>query len=226
MFDQKLVRQNTQRVVRLMDYISKNHLTSKGKNSAVFNDIYQMLGVAWNYYGLMCCHGKGHRLTKENREACRVCGKIKDTPEYEMLLPVRGPKSVGRYIGSPKVASKSFDSRRKATLVEDSITFHGVKVKVHVHHSFPSDILGKNVSIAAGRELELNEKGIRVFADDYLVGLEFPNGKGGHKEKYGSFAHELPKKLLAKFPIIYSYGPKGQFYGIKVFRPRGERPGG
>lgn len=187
-----------------------------------FNELYQTLGAAWEYFGLMCQHKKGYRKLKdkEGRWACRICGKIKNSPAWEYLLPVHGAKVIGQYVGTPNRKSKTFPDKQKARLVDDAIYFHGARLNVRVHHSYPSSLLDKKINIAADRIVELQEKEVRVWIDSHLVDVEIAKGKADKGKKYGGFVWELPKKLLKKFPIICSYGPQGQFYGVEIFRPK------
>ncbi len=223
--DQKTVKQNIAHVLRLMDFLNDRYL-AKGrartrKDFQRFFDIYQMLGTAWEYFSLQCRHGKGFRRVRDGHQACWICGKIRGAPQTEVLLNVKGPKVIGRFVPSPPRSVKTRSSEKAAMVVDDAIRFHGATLKVRVHHSYPSRLFkGKDsIAIAKDRIVELKERGVGISIDDHLVNVEWPGGKRQRGKIYGGLAFELPKKLLAKFPILFSYGPRGQFYGLELFRP-------
>ncbi|OHB77793.1 MAG: hypothetical protein A2Z34_12130 [Planctomycetes bacterium RBG_16_59_8] len=225
MTDQKTVRQHIRRTIRLMDYISERYLASekpgRRASSGVYYEIYQTLATAWHYWGLMCRHGSGHRKTGGGRQACRICGLLKDAPETEYLLPARGAKVIGRYRPSPQLGAKAFPNRRKASVVDDDISFHGTKLRVRVHHAYPSCFFNRHdINIAADRSVEIREREVRILVDNHLVHVRLSGSDRRRGKTYGGFVGELPRRLLKKFPILVSYESGGRFRDIEVFRPR------
>ena len=77
-----------------MDFVSKNFLSinREDKVSSMYYDIYQNLGLAWEHISLQCGHNEGYKKIKDGKEACTICGKIKNAPESHYLLAVQGGK--------------------------------------------------------------------------------------------------------------------------------------
>src|SRR3989338_4537986 len=107
---QKEVEKKIKHVIRLMDYVSEKYLTgtARKKDVEIFYDVYQALAVAWDYYSLMCKHRKGYRQTRNGHSVCRICGKVKGSPDHDLLLPVHGQKVIGKYVPSPGYRKDSF----------------------------------------------------------------------------------------------------------------------
>ncbi len=79
-----------------MDFVSNNLLDSEKKDKKdfqVFFSIYQQLGLAWEFLGLQCKHWDGYKKTRDKKETCKICGKVKGTDDFYILLPKRGPKN-------------------------------------------------------------------------------------------------------------------------------------
>ena len=75
---------------RSMDFVSKNFLDSDKMGEKEFQRffrIYQQLGLAWELLGLQCKHWDGYKKTRDKREACKICGKIKGVEDSFILLP-------------------------------------------------------------------------------------------------------------------------------------------
>ena len=65
-----------------MDFVSNHFLSSRKQKISkhklqIYSNIYQQLGLAWEYLGSRCRHGDGYRKIKEGKMACKICGKIK-----------------------------------------------------------------------------------------------------------------------------------------------------
>jgi hypothetical protein len=136
-------------------------------------------------------------------------------------------KRIGRYTKSPRNSDDAKPSYAAAKIVDDAINFHGAKLAVKVHHAYPSRHFKNRINIAAGRHVVLVENGIEVWIDDYLVTVRLLAEKLRRKKShapppYGGSADELPKRLLASFPVIYSYHRDGTFEGITIFPGRGK----
>jgi hypothetical protein len=62
-----------------MDFVNNNFLDSEKiskKEFQVFFNIYQQLGLAWEFLGLQCKHWDGYKKTRDNKETCKICGEI------------------------------------------------------------------------------------------------------------------------------------------------------
>lgn len=93
-----LVKEELKKLFKSLDFISKNFLNKKGiskKELNIFYNIYQQLGLAWEYLGLQCKHWDGYKKTKEADMCCKICGKIKGVDESYYMLPAKGLKIIG-----------------------------------------------------------------------------------------------------------------------------------
>ena len=100
----KWLKKELKSLFRSMDYISDNYLNKEGiddKEFEVFANIYQQLGMVWEFLGLQCRHWDGYRETRDKKEVCKICGKVRDVNETHILLPVKGhkKKSAERKLG-------------------------------------------------------------------------------------------------------------------------------
>ena len=137
-------------------------------------------------------------------------------------------KIIGRFVPSPRLGGKVRKNKRDALLVDDTIRFHGAQLTVQVHHAYPSRVLSSKIAIAAGREVILREKDVEVSIDDHLINVRFlTRRKKGRTRRdlrrrpiYGAFPHELPKKMLSKFPVLFSYDSAGRLEGVEIFKPK------
>ena len=74
------IKKELRKLFRSMDFVSNNFLLdekSAGKDFQMYFNIYQQLGLAWEYLGQQCKHWDGYKKTREKNEVCRICGKIK-----------------------------------------------------------------------------------------------------------------------------------------------------
>jgi hypothetical protein len=77
-----------------MDFVSSNFLDSEKmgrKEFQIFFNIYQQLGLAWEFLGLQCKHWDGYKKTKDKKETCKICGKVKGADDFYILLTRKGP---------------------------------------------------------------------------------------------------------------------------------------
>lgn len=78
------VKIELKRLFKSMDFVSNNFLNtediSKYKFQMYFN-IYQQLGLAWEFLGLQCKHWDGYKKIKNGEKVCKICGKLKDKAE-------------------------------------------------------------------------------------------------------------------------------------------------
>ena len=170
--EKKWLKKELKSLFRSMDYISDNYLNKEGiddKELEVFANIYQQLGMAWEFLGLQCRHWDGYRRTRDRKEVCKICGKVRGVDETHILLPVKGHKKIGR----KKIpdSKKTFRTKKEAKILFDSIDFHGASLKVDVHNSYKSKLFKKelDVNIAAERIVQLKESGIECSIDQHSI---------------------------------------------------------
>lgn len=205
-----------------MDFVSNNFLNKEKINKSNFRiyfNIYQQLGIAWEFLGLQCKHWDGYKKVKDEKEVCKICGKVKGVDEFYYLIPKKGPKKIGRK--SKPNSKKIFNNKQRAEILNDTINFHGALLNVDVHNSYKSNLLeGKDeVNIAAERIVMLKERGIKCHIDQHLIDIELNNaGKKIGKKKYGSFPWEIKKKKLRNFPVIFDFDENYRLLGLSILR--------
>ena len=205
-----------------MDFVSNKFLNNKKiskKEFQIFFNIYQQLGLVWEFLGLQCRHLEGHKKTEEKKEACKICGKIKGTDDHYYLLPKDGLKKLGMKL-RPN-SKKIFKNKKEAAIVNDTIDFYGAMVDIDVHNSYKSRLFGKNheINIAAERIVKLKESGIECHIDRHLIHIKMNKAeKKLGKDKYGGFPWEINRRYLKKFPVIFEFDENHQFLGLTILR--------
>jgi len=216
------IKQELRRLFRSMDVISRRYLSQGGrraKDVQTYHNIYQQLGVAWEFLALQCRHWDGYRRLRSGQQACRICGKIKGTQERWMLLPTGKPARIGskRF---PNLG-RTFPTRRRAMIDCGHVHFHGATLSVEVHNAYKSRLLrGKHaINIAADRIVRLREGDVECWVDSNVVHVQwknaFPKGKG---LPYSAFAEELPKRILEKFPVLFEYDKSHNLVGVNILK--------
>lgn len=85
-------------IFKSLDYVSQKLLGGrkfkKGEHQELFN-IYQQLGLAWEFLGLQCKHWDGFKKTRSKKKACKICGKIKGVNDSFLLIPIKTPSTTG-----------------------------------------------------------------------------------------------------------------------------------
>lgn len=203
-----------------MDFVSNNFLNtediSKDKFQMYFN-IYQQLGLAWEFLGLQCRHWDGYKKIKNGEKACRICGKLKDASNFYYLIPEKGFKEIGKML-QPN-SKKIFNNKDKAEILNDTIKFHGALLNIDVSNSYKSNLLkGKNeINIASERIVSLRERDIKCYIDGHLVSIELPNKRRKiGREKYGGFVWEIKKGKLKNFPVIFDFDENYKLLGLSI----------
>lgn len=87
-------------------------------------------------------------------------------------------------------------------------------------------VSGGGINIASERSILLREGDVEISVDDHLAGVRFVRRAGAKSRQkgtrrrpvYGGFAYELPKKLLRKFPVIFSYDSRGRLEEVEILR--------
>ena len=82
------LKRELRRVYKAMDFVSENFLKEDRKRVAqqVYFDVYQALGLAWEFLGLQCGHWDGYKRKRDRKRVCRICGKIKGVKDQYYLL--------------------------------------------------------------------------------------------------------------------------------------------
>ncbi len=205
-----------------LDFVSKNFLTGKEPetrkaNSRIYYNIYQQLGLAWEYLGLQCQHWDGYKRTKDDQSVCKICGKVKGIKERYYFLPQSGLKTIGKRL-DPN-STEIFRNKKEAMLFEDSINFQGVHLKVDVHNAYQSRLLTRNINMAAERIVSFSERGIKCSIDQHLIHIHLPEaGKKVVGKSYGGFVWELRKKTLRHFPVLFDFDQKGRLLEVTILR--------
>jgi hypothetical protein len=86
------------RLFRSMDFVSRHPALKRDSAEARrFAEIYQQLGLAWEFLGLQCKHKNGWRKLRDGNFNCKVCGLIRGAKEQWRLLPHSEKKIIGRH---------------------------------------------------------------------------------------------------------------------------------
>ena len=209
------------RLFRSMSFVSRHpSLNRRGVQAERFAEIYQQLGMLWEFLALQCRHTEGWRKTREGKVACKLCGTIRGVTERWVLLPRDGKKTIGRKL-FPN-SGETFPNKKAATIVDDTIDFHGATVNVDVHNSYRSRLFQRSkldLSVAAERIVRVEEGDIECWLDTRLAKLTLRKHKRGERPPYGAFLFELPKRALKRFPILVEYDARGKLVGVTIFRP-------
>ena len=221
-FNQPQLRRDLRRVLRSMDFVSRHPAlkrdTTEGRKMA---EVYQQLGVAWEFLALQCQHRGGWRKLHEGQSGCKVCGLIRGVKEQWLLLPRDGKKTIGRR-ALPN-SKRIFPNRKAGTVVNDTIDFHGAKLNVEVlnqHRSLKRFFRKHDWTIAADRLVRLEEDGVEVRFDSCMVDVVLRKHRRGERPPYSAFVSELPRKLLKNFPVMLQYDQRRRFTGLIIFKPK------
>jgi hypothetical protein len=203
-----------------MDFVSNNFLDSEkmgGKEFERFFCIYQQLGLAWEFLGLQCKHWDGYKKTRDKKEACKICGKIKGAEDSYILLSKKGPKKLGTK-AKPN-SKKTFRTKKDAEIVNDTIDFYGGLVNVDVHNSYKSSVLGKGINVAAERIVNVKEENVECSIDQRLIHIRLlDEDRKRAKKRYGGFPWEIRRKDLKHFPVIFDFDEKYRFLGLTIIK--------
>jgi hypothetical protein len=216
------IKKELKLLFKSMDFVCDNYLNKEGVNDnelEAFANIYQQLGLAWEFLGLQCRHWDGYRKTRNRREVCKICGKVRDIDETHVLLPSKGHKRLGRKIGP--TSRKIFRTKIEAQILNESIEFHGARLDVNVHNSYKSKLFQgeHDINIASERIVKLRESGIECSIGRHRIDIRVgPAKQKGSKPDYGNFAFELKKKDLKHFPVIFRFGDNLKFSGLTILR--------
>ena len=203
-----------------MDFVSNNFLDSEKmgkKEFQIFFNIYQHLGLAWEFLGLQCKHWDGYKKTKDKKETCKICGKVKGADDFYILLTRKGPVKLGVKV-KPN-SKETFETKEDAEIVNETIDFYGALVNVDVHNSYKSRLFGRGINIAAERIVNVREGNVECSIDDHLIHVRLHDedrNRGG--KRYGGFPWEIRKKHLKHFPVIFDFDEKYRFLGLTILK--------
>jgi len=76
------------------------------------------------------------RKTRSRQLSCPICGKVKGAGDQWLLLPAKGPKAIGRTLFP--TSTRTFASKKEATVDDGDIRFHGARLTVQVHNAYQS----------------------------------------------------------------------------------------
>ena len=215
------LQRDLRRLLRSMDFVARHPALQRDTAEARrFAEVYQQLGLAWEFLALQCRHRGGWRKLRDGKSACKVCGLIRGVKEQWLLLPRGGRKTIGHR--ALPTSKRTLPNRQAATVVNDALEFHGAKLKVEVlnpHRSSSRWMRGRDWTIAADRLVRLDEGGIEVRFDSHLVTVEVRKHKRGEMPPYSHFVWELPCKLLKNFPVMLQFDKLRRFTGLTIFKP-------
>lgn len=215
------LQHDLRRVFRSMNFVSRHPVLKRDTAEARrFAEIYQQLGLAWEFLALRCRHRDGWRKLRDGKSACKACGLIRGAKERWLLLPRDGRKTIGRR-AMPN-SKRTFPSRQAATVVNDTIEFHGAKLNVEVlnpHRSTSRSFRKRDWTIAADRLVRLEESGIEIRFDSHFVGVKLKKHKRGEMPPYSHFVWELPRKFLKNFPVMLQFDQRRRFTGLVILKP-------
>ena len=216
------VKRDLRRLFQSLGFVSRHPALKRGGlDGERFAEIYQLLGLAWEFLALQCRHRSGWRKNRKGEFICKVCGLMGGAKEPWLLLPREGRKAIGRR-ARPNT-QRTFPTRKAATVINDTIDFHGVKLNVEVlnaHRSRSRWFRKRDWTIAADRLVRLEESGVEVRFDTHLVTVELRKHKRGEMPPYSHFVWELPRKLLKNFPVMLQFDKRRRFTGLVIFKPQ------
>lgn len=216
--DKEHIKKELKKLFKSMDFIGKRFLSegqAETKEFQTYFNIYQQLSLAWEFLGLQCGHWDGYRKTKDKKEVCKICGKVKGVDDRYLILDSK-QKVIGKKL-MPN-SKKTFKNKEDATVLNDTIKFHGAALSIDVHNSYKSSLFGDKhkINIADERIVELKESGVICSVDQHIISVKFDKNKG--KKKYGGFPWELKKEQLKHFPVIFEFDDDYHFLGLRILR--------
>jgi hypothetical protein len=216
------LKKDLRSLFRSMDFVSNNFLGNENidkKKCQIYFNLYQQLGLAWEYLALQCKHWDGYKKTRDKKEVCKICGKVKGVDDLYYLLPKEGPKKLGTKL-KPK-SKKVFKKKEEAKILNDTIAFHGAILNVDVHNAYKLRLLKDKheINMAAERIVKLEENAIECHIDEHLIYIRMnkTSKESGNKE-YGGFAWEIKRKYLKNFPVIFDFDENHRFLGLTILR--------
>jgi hypothetical protein len=214
------LQRELRRLFRSMDFVSRHPaLEKEGAEAERFAEIYQQLGLAWEFLARQCGHWDGFRKTRDGRKKCKICGRFEDAAEPSVPWPNPGKKRIGKR--SVPDSDATFANNKAATLIDDAIDFHGAKLRVIVQNAYRTKLLGKmDITIAADRMVRLVEGEVECRLDTHMIWLRLAPRKKGQAPPCAAFPWELSRARLKRFPVLLESDEDGKFAGVTIFKPR------
>ena len=217
------LQRELRRLLRSMDFVSRHPALEKdGAEGERFAEIYQQLGLAWEFLVRQCGHWDGFRKTRDGRKKCKICGTFEDAAESAVLWPNPGKKRIGKR--SVLDSEATFANKKAATLIDDAIDFHGAKLRVIVQNAYRAKLLGRmDITIAADRMVRLTDGDVECRLDTHMIRLRVIARKKGQAPPRAGFPWELSRAQLKRFPVLLESDEDGQFAGVTIFKPTREK---
>lgn len=219
------LKRDIRQLMKSMDFVSGHPAlagSGRGQEAERYAAIYQQLALAWEHLALQCRHWDGFKMKRDGMRCCPICGLVKGAKESRLLLPRTSKKIIGRMIRP--TSKETFPNRKAATVLDDTVCFHGTKLHVEVANPSRSNLFPNHpITVAAHRTVTLAEDGIKCSVDEYMVRLRTVPRKPKTEPPYGAFPWELSRKELKRFPVILEYDRRGRFVGLCIFRPGEDR---
>ena len=219
------LQRELRRLFRSMDFVSRHPaLEKEGSEAERFAEIYQQLGLAWEFLARQCGHWEGFRKTRGGRKKCKICGTFEDAAESPVLWPNPGKKRIGKR--SVPDSDGTFANKKSAMLIDDAIDFHGAKLRVIVQNAYRTKLLGRmDITIAADRMVRLAEGEVECRLDTHLIRVRLTPRKKGQAPLRAGFPWELSRARLKRFPVLLECDEDGKFAGVTIFKPVREKAG-
>ena len=116
-------------------------------------------------------------------------------------------------------SKRTFENKKDAEIVNDTINFYGAVVNVDVHNSYKSSLFNKGINMAAERIVNVKEDNIECHIDNHLIHIRLRDRDRKSKGKrYGGFPWEIKKKNLEHFPVIFDFDGKYKFLGLTILK--------
>ena len=129
-------------------------------------------------------------------------------------------KVIGRNLRPTSRAT--FPNKKAATIVCETIRFHGAKLTVDVHNMYRSQLFRElKMDVAAERSVTLKEDGVECSVDSNFATISLGKCKRGEEPPYGAFIWELPRRALKKFPVLIEYTKDGELAEVSILRNSG-----
>ena len=126
-------------------------------------------------------------------------------------------KRIGKLQRAPSGRGSPRRSYNAAKIVDDTIAFHGAKLRVQVHHHYQSKIFGHGITVAAGRGVTLREGAVEVRIDERRIQVRLRKHRGGPPS--AALVGELSKKDRARIPMLIEFDDQDRFEGVIIFPP-------
>ena len=140
----------------------------------------------------------------------------------KVLHPLLGPPMLSYTIDlslNEIKSKKTFETKKDAEIVNDTIDFYGALVNVDVHNSYKSSVFGKGINMAAERIIKVKEENVECHIDKHLVHIRLIDRERKlGKKRYGGFPWEIRRKNLKNFPVIFDFDEKYRFLGLTILK--------